>query len=333
MFRIERGGRRWLLVVLSGALMATTVPARPVVAQAVSRAKEKEASIVAKQALGFYLKKKFGLAAELYRRVAEIDPSKPDYHYAVGRCEQQAGKLAQARAAFERVLAMGKPGGTFVMKAKAQLEAVRKAEVKQAEVARREAEARERQRQIDADAKARAAAVEAERRAAEAPKTAAPSEGTPSMPAPIPSEAGSDAGSDAPSGTGTSEGADGAAAAELRGAAQAEAGSHRWVAWSVAGIGGAALVTGGALLLVALGDQDALDANKTDKGKFDGAKIDLATARARQTAINDKITGGWIAFGAGTAIAAAGCYLLLRPDAPRAVLLPRRDGMTLALRF
>lgn len=70
-------------------------------ARAAQPAAAVEASMVAKQAIDYYQNGQYALAAELYRRAFRIDSTKPDYLFGVGRSEQKAGHVKEARLAFE----------------------------------------------------------------------------------------------------------------------------------------------------------------------------------------------------------------------------------------
>jgi tetratricopeptide (TPR) repeat protein len=87
---------------LALTLLATPVLAAPPPHPASSAhpAPAVEAAMVAKQAIDYYQNGQFALAAELYRRAYRIDPTKPEYLYGVGRSEQKAGRVAEARLAF-----------------------------------------------------------------------------------------------------------------------------------------------------------------------------------------------------------------------------------------
>ena len=99
------------LLILATLLHATLVSARPTKATspeataAAKTAKETahEAAVVAKQAKAYYGQKQFALAAELYRRAFELNPTRPEFLYGVGRSEQMAGHLPQAREALEKL--------------------------------------------------------------------------------------------------------------------------------------------------------------------------------------------------------------------------------------
>ncbi len=65
-----------------------------------------EAAIVAKQAIDYYQNGNPAMAAELYRRAFQLDPTKADYLFGVGRSEQKAGRVREATAAYENVVAL-----------------------------------------------------------------------------------------------------------------------------------------------------------------------------------------------------------------------------------
>lgn len=106
-----------------------------------------------------------------------------------------------------------------------------------------------------------------------------------------------------------------------------------WMPWSVAAIGAVSVLTGGALLGIAVGDQRDLDDYKDAAGKFDGSKIGLSESRSRQSAINQKVIGGWAAVGIGALVVGAGSWWgATTPDA-RLAVWPSGRGAAMAWRF
>ncbi len=90
-----------LLAVMAGSL------AQPSACHAAVADKQvKEADKVATAAKVVYEQGQFPVAADLYRKAFRLNPAKPDYLYGVGRAEQRAGRYAQAKAAFEQLLAL-----------------------------------------------------------------------------------------------------------------------------------------------------------------------------------------------------------------------------------
>ena len=63
-----------------------------------------DAQVMSKQALAFYQQGKFRVAAQLYERAYQLDPSHPEFLYGAGRAEHKAGRLWQAKQYYERLL-------------------------------------------------------------------------------------------------------------------------------------------------------------------------------------------------------------------------------------
>jgi len=87
------------LLLTTAAIAPPAWAAKPIAAQ-------DEAEIVAKQAKDYFDNKQFVLAAELYRKAFRINPRKADYLFGVARSEQRAGRVREACAAFEQVIAL-----------------------------------------------------------------------------------------------------------------------------------------------------------------------------------------------------------------------------------
>lgn len=102
--------------------------------------------------------------------------------------------------------------------------------------------------------------------------------------------------------------------------------------WTAMGVGGAALIGGAILAVVASGNQTDLDTYRVDGGKFDSARITLADAAARQTGINNTWAGMAVAAGAGVVGVGVGAWLLAT-DHPGVAVLPTANGMQVAGRF
>ena len=93
--------RHWVLVAALGAVVVVgRGPAHAAAPQAATGA------TVASEAKGYFDRGKWEMAAELYRRAFELDRSRPEYLYGVGRAEQENGKLEPARIAFDQLLAL-----------------------------------------------------------------------------------------------------------------------------------------------------------------------------------------------------------------------------------
>lgn len=117
----------WLVLV---ALLASPVHARgrPSPAAAAAHAAAHDAAVVARQAKGYFGQRKFDLAAELYGRAYQLNPSRPEYLYGVGRAEQMAGRVHEARSALETLQKLLPAGHPLQAKASAALAQLRAAE-------------------------------------------------------------------------------------------------------------------------------------------------------------------------------------------------------------
>ena len=93
----------WLCAL---ALGCAAVAGTPTTARAAALQPAKEAEKLATAARTVYESGQFAAAAELYRKAYRLNPAKPDYLYGVGKAEQKAGRLAQAKAAFDQLLAL-----------------------------------------------------------------------------------------------------------------------------------------------------------------------------------------------------------------------------------
>ena len=114
-----------LIVTLLTSSIADARPHTRAAAQLHSaKASAHEAAVVARQAKAYYQKKQFALAAELYRRAYELNPARPEFLYGVGRSEQMAGHLPQARAALESLRQLLPPKHPLQAKAAASLVAM-----------------------------------------------------------------------------------------------------------------------------------------------------------------------------------------------------------------
>ena len=114
------------MAVLVAALL--TFPTRTsMAAKGVSRAQVAEAEIVAKQALSFYFKGQFKIAAELYHQAFLINKTSPDYLYGAARAEHKVGMLEEAARDYRQVLALFKPGEGLHTKAGFHLKVAEKA--------------------------------------------------------------------------------------------------------------------------------------------------------------------------------------------------------------
>jgi len=81
-----------------------------------------KANILSEQAMDYFKNGQFALAAELYRKAFRLDPGRPEYLFGVGRSEQKAGRLPQARAAFDQVVALLPVSEPLAVKAQKALE-------------------------------------------------------------------------------------------------------------------------------------------------------------------------------------------------------------------
>lgn len=102
---VQRGLRIAARVVLACAV-AATVAVVPAVAAPTAASRARAAEKLAATARIVYDQGQFLAAAELYRKAYSIDPAQHDYLYGIGRAEQKAGRLAQARVALEQLLAI-----------------------------------------------------------------------------------------------------------------------------------------------------------------------------------------------------------------------------------
>jgi tetratricopeptide (TPR) repeat protein len=105
--------------------LLTAVHARTVVA--VPKPKpvaQTDADVVARQALAYYNAGQFALAAELYRRAFQLEPSRPAYLYGVGKSERKAGHLEQALIAFRQMLALLPATDDLYVKSKHEVEEI-----------------------------------------------------------------------------------------------------------------------------------------------------------------------------------------------------------------
>ncbi len=89
------------LSVLCIALVPMAVQAAPPRVDA----RAQDAMALGRLALDYFMKKQFRTAAEMYRRAAQVDPATVDYMYGVARAEKEDGRVAEAIAAYEEVIA------------------------------------------------------------------------------------------------------------------------------------------------------------------------------------------------------------------------------------
>lgn len=118
--RLTGSGR---LVVTAALLLA--MPAHAANPKSAAPEQAQEAVIVSKQAKAYFDRGQYALAAELYRRAYEIDRSRPEFLFAIGRAEQKAGRLREALAAFEQLLTLLPVSNPLHIKAKVAVTEIR----------------------------------------------------------------------------------------------------------------------------------------------------------------------------------------------------------------
>ena len=235
-----------------------------------------EAAIVAKQAIDYYQNGNPAMAAELYRRAFQLDPTKADYLFGVGRSEQKAGRVREATAAYENVVALLPSTNPLARKAQTALTELR------ADVAPTQAQ-------------------NLANRPLVAEKVPEPARAPEPAPAPAP----------APESTRVAPATAPAAAAP---AAPGE--WHKPVGWSLVAVSGAAVVGAVVLAVLASKNQSDLNGFKTSSGLYDPARITPTDVGSRQTTINSLWTGVGIAGGVAAVAGGVGAWALLTAPSP-----------------
>ncbi len=259
-----------------------------------------EAEIVAKQAMQYFQNGQFLLAAELYRQAFRIDPAHPDYLYGVGRAEQRAGRWQEALAAFENLIALLPASEPLSVKARREVEVIKKAR--------------------DAAVAPAPAAIPAPPVAAPQPPTAQPKRAEVAPPAISPPQPQPKSQDVAPLAVHKTE-------------SPAEPPQDRGLPVAALGVAGAAALAGLGLAGVAWWQQGQLDDFRRESDQlYDPARITPAQVRERQGTVN----GLWWAGAAagGVALASAGVAAWLWPTkTQRVAVLPAAGGLLLTARF
>ncbi len=261
---------RVLLALLLVLLCVPTVQARP---HSAPPRRHAEAIAIGKKALSFFLHREFRTAAEMYRRAAQVEPEEFAYVIGVGRSEAEDGRVAEAIAAYEEVVARAPAGHPLRIKAETALATLR------------------------------------ERANAAPPVTAAlpaplPMEPAPAVPLAAPASAHT-ADPEVPAPVAAPQ----LVVDRPPPDANRSERPRLIAAWSLAGLGlvGAGFATW--LGIQAQGDQDRLDALRMPDGRFNLARINYDGAVARQRSINDRWTGMGVLLGAAVVLEAVSIWL------------------------
>lgn len=312
-----------------------------------------EAMQLGRRALEYFMQKEFRTAAEMYRRAAQIDPGTVDYMYGVARSEREDGRVAEALAAFEEVVARTAPDHALNVKSKYALAELRAAAAKptgaapipapptKAPEAPRPAEAAkppEAPRPAEPAKVAEATKPPEAARPAEAIKPVesaktvepvkpadpgkppeppkAPAAAKPKPPAPVVPEA-------KPAPPPPPPPVDAAPAWQ------------RPAAYAALGVGGVGLIVGGVFIASALGAKGELNAKKLPDGRYDVTQISVDDANAELKRINTKWALAGVSTVVGLAAGGVGAWLLLStPDAKVALApWPTGTGMLMTARF
>ncbi len=290
-------------VYLAAALLVTATlvgsPQTGLAQAAPSAEQSKEAVIVSKQALDYYYKGRHEMAAELYRRAWELDPSRPEYGYGAARAEHKRGQLKVAIGLYEKVIKQAGPRHQMTIKSTHHLATAR-------------------------------AALAAAGKGEPAGPTAKPEKPAPAAVAKPPQT-----GKKAPAKPAT--GARPAPVTDAGVSQKADAGWRPTAGWSAVG-GGALLTTVGVVILLgAVADNDDLDAlfDKHSAGNPIADKTYDEAVQERESA-NNRTMLGWGLTGVGVVAAGAGAWLLSTADsAGKTALLPQANGrgLRLCMRF
>ncbi len=238
-----------------------------------------EAMAIGQRALEFYLRQEYRTAAELYRRAAQVEPDEFAFMIGVGKSERSDGRLREAIAAYEEVVARAPIHHPLRQKAETALLELRAA----------------------------LALVPAAATAPVAPPmiavTPAAVEAPPPIALPAPATATVIA---AP-----------LAAVEPPQAAQAVAPPDdttglRVAGWILVATGAAAAATGIWLTVNATTDQRQLDTLHLPDGRYDLSRVSYQEALDRQLSINHRLTGASVLGIAFLATEITGIWLLVR---------------------
>lgn len=315
MFGDKASGKIWLLVGLV-ALSATVAAPRTATAKpAQADESEAEASFVAKQAIDYYKNGDPLMAADLYRRAYRIDPSKPEYLFGAARAEQKAGKAQEALVAYQMVMALLPSTDPLAKKSKTAI----------------------------AEIQAAAAAKPATPAAPTTPTQTVEPVRTPEPPAPAQPAPGTETAPSSPDPDPAPPGAlrpipvapQAARVADVTRPAP-EAAWKQPVGWTLVATGGAAVLTGAVLAVIAASGKSSLEANKLPDGThYDPTKITADEIRSQQTAINGQVTGAVICGAVGVVAAGVGTWALLTAPSAKVVWTPGPTplGTGLAVRF
>jgi len=277
---------------------------------------EREALVVAKQALAYFLSGKYAIAAELYRRAHELAPHLGEYRYGAGRAAHKAGRFDAAEKDYVAVIEATAADDPLRIKTRHRLAELRK----------------ERKLRLDA---ARRKRVSARKRAATRRRTAAAAAARNGADerAPRPSQAKRHGGqaSATPAPRNPTVHAEQTRQGTAKSRQPAELGVRRIVAIAGLSAGLVAVLGGGVVGATAMADQVDLDAALDRRDANDQViGMDKTTAHAQQTSINERVVAAWVLAGVGAAAIGAAAYALWRPtDEPDVALY----GTSLAVRF
>jgi len=264
---------------------------------------QEEASVVAKQAMDYYASGQFALAAELYRKAFRINPTQTDYLFGVARSEQRLGRIAESRAAFQQLLAVLPASDPLTAKSLQALEAMKRDEdAKVRPVAppkpAEEAPPKVPEKVKPADVQAKPVETPARRAEVTPGKTAEAAKTATATPPVFIDKPGADA----------------------------FGGTRRTAGWAAAAGGVALAIVAGTMAGVAASDEAWLDGH-------DARNITRSQAISSQESINRVWTGAAVSGGVAVAAGAVGAWLLWTTPPRHAVVLPRPDGVALAMRF
>ena len=271
---------------------------------------EVEASAVARQALDYFQRGNFAVAADLYRKAFDADP-KPNYLYGVARALQQAGKYAQARAEFAKVLAMTRPAEALHLKAAHQDELARKA----LDAVPARGHLSDPVAKPEPDRRAPPAAEAKPTPHHEVPPAGATSQPPAAMAAPA-----------------TSTGDLGVTLAQIRPAPPVKQSSTS--VWLAAAVGVAAVGTGALVLIRANTDQGVLNRDvATARGNATYGGAVKAELESRNGAVNRQVWLGWATSGLGATLAGVAGWMALATPAGTTGPPSRGFGLIVAVQF
>mgnify|MGYP002632358297 CR=1 FL=1 len=296
------------------AVSLTLPPRAAMAAKAVTKAQAAEAEIVAKQALSFYFKGQFKIAAELYHQAFRINKTSPDYLYGAARAEHKVGLFEEAVRDYRQVLALFKPGEGLHTKAGFHLKEAEKLLNALKEKRALEVKAAEAQKAAEVQKAAKAAETQRANEQREA-AAAALAKAT----APDKAAVGADDEALPPLAPSVVEKAPETVAQTT------VAGWQKPTGIGLASVGVLGLVGGGLMLAGAFDDQASLDANKKD-GKFvTTADFALKDAAESQKDINAKMSMAAIVGAAGVVSAGVGAWFwFTAPQTPALAITPGR---------